>query len=70
MDQMIENLLTAVFGQKEDDPKREFAYTQFMVLLESTVEDLAKGYLTAAGNQKALSFGRLRGEVYKELGPR
>ena len=70
MDQMIENLLTAVFGGKEVDPKREFAYTQFMVLLESTVEDLTKGYLTAAGNQKALSFSRLRGEVYKELGPR
>jgi hypothetical protein len=70
MDQMIENLLIAVFGEKENDPRREFAYTQFMVLLESTVEDLTKGYLAAVGNQKALSFGRLQGEIDKELQPR
>jgi hypothetical protein len=70
MDQMIENLLVAVFGEKENDLRREFACTQFMVLLESTVEDLTKGYLTAAGNQKALSFGRLQGEIDKELQPR
>ena len=68
MDQMIENLLSIVFGDEEKDPKRDFAYTQFMMLLESTVEDLTKGYLTAAGSQQALSFGRLRGAVEEELG--
>lgn len=67
MDQMIEGLLSIVFGEKEDDPKREFAYTQFMVVLESTVEDLTKGYLTATGSQKLLSFGRLQGAIDKEL---
>lgn len=67
MDQMIENLLSAVYGRKEDDAKREFAYTQFMILLESTVEDLAKGYLAAIGSREALSFGRLKKQVDKEL---
>ncbi|MCK4314084.1 hypothetical protein KAW04_04905, partial [Candidatus Bathyarchaeota archaeon] len=47
MDQMIEDLLSIVYGKKEKNPKREFAITQFMILLESTVEDLTKGYLTA-----------------------
>jgi hypothetical protein len=67
MDQMIEDLLTAVYGKNENDPKREFAYTQFMILLESTVEDLTKGYLTTIGSKKTLSFGRLQKDVDKEL---
>jgi len=70
MDQMIEELLQAVFGKNEDDPKREFAQTQFMMLLESTVEDLTKGYLMASGSQETLSFGRLQGEIDKELEPK
>jgi len=68
MDQMIENLLSIVYGEKEKDPKKEFASTQFMMLLESTVEDLAKGYLAANRNQKALSFGRLEKAVGDEIG--
>jgi hypothetical protein len=67
MDQMIEDLLSIVFGEKEDDPKREFAYTQFMMALESTVEDLTKGYLSATGSQKSLSFGRLQEPIDEEL---
>jgi len=67
MDQMIEHLMSAVYGENEDDPKREFAYTQFMILLESTVEDLTKGYLTATASKGALSFGRLKREIDKEL---
>ena len=70
MDQMIDSLLSAVYGNKEDDAKREFAYTQFMVLLESTVEDLTKGYLTAIGSEEALSFDRIQKEVDKELEPK
>jgi hypothetical protein len=69
MDQMIEDLLSAVYGRKEDDAKKEFAYTQFMILLESTVEDLTKGYLAAIGNKEALSLGRLQKQVDKELNP-
>ena len=68
MDQMIEDLMSIVYGEKEKDPKKEFASTQFMVLLESTVEDLAKGYLAANRNQKTLSFGRLEKAVGDEIG--
>ncbi len=67
MDQMLTELLGTVFGEDPDDPKREFAYTQFMVLLESTVEDLTKGYLAAAGTGNDLSFGRIRREVTAEI---
>ena len=66
MDQMIEELLLAVYGEKEKDSKKEFAETQFMKLLESTVEDLTKGYLTASKSQKLLSFGRLKTQIDEE----
>lgn len=68
MDQMLVQLLDAVFGCDENDVKREFAVTQFMLLLEPTVEDLTKGFLAAGGEGKPLSFGRLRPEVDSELG--
>jgi len=68
MDQMIEDLLSVVYGKKEEDPKREFAYTQFMILLESTVEDLTKGYLAAIRSPKSLSFGRLQDAIDEEVG--
>jgi hypothetical protein len=67
MDQMIECLMSAVYGDNQADSKREFAYTQFMVLLESTVEDLTKGYLTAIGRKENLSFGRLQEQINDEL---
>lgn len=66
MDQMIEELLSAVYGENEKDSKKEFAETQFMKLLESTVEDLTKGYLTASKSQKLLSFGRLKTQIDEE----
>ena len=66
MDQMIEELLLAVYGENEKDSKKEFAETQFMKLLESTVEDLTKGYLTAGKSQKPLSFGRLKTQIDEE----
>lgn len=49
IDQMIEMLINLVYGESEQDAKRQFAYAQFMELLESTVEDLTKGYLVASG---------------------
>jgi hypothetical protein len=67
MDQMIDELLSLVYGQ-EGNRRRGFAETQFMTLLESTVEDLTKGYLAVAEGQNALSFGRLRKSVDEELG--
>jgi len=69
MDQMLVILLDAVFGADPDDPKREFAETQFMTLLESTTEDLAKALLAASASAAPLSFGRLREEVEREIGP-
>jgi len=69
MDQMLVNLLDAVFGADADDPKREFAETQFMTLLEATTEDLAKALLAASGSTAPLLFDRLDAEVEREIGP-
>jgi hypothetical protein len=38
-----------------------------MVLLESTVNELAKSFLSQGGDDKKISFGRLQIEVDKEL---
>lgn len=70
LDQMIEELLSAVYGEEAKDVKREFAITQFMKLLESTVEDLTKGYLAAIGSPTPLSFGRLQKQIDDEVGRR
>jgi hypothetical protein len=68
MDQMLEQLLEAVFGTDPGDPKRAFAETQFMQLLESTTEDLAKAFLAASGRTGSLRFDRLAREVEQEIG--
>lgn len=49
LDQMIEDLINIVYGKKKTK-QRQFAWNQFMSLLESTVEDLTKGYLTSKRN--------------------
>ena len=56
MDQMIEGLINLVYGTEEADPRREFAYTQFMTTLESTVQDLAKGYLQEVPLRSVFAF--------------
>jgi hypothetical protein len=66
LDQMIEDLMTAVYGEGENDPKRAFAHSQFMTALETTVEDLTKGYLVAGGSRQPLCFGRLRKQIDDE----
>lgn len=68
MDQMLEQLLDAVFGADVDDPKRAFARAQFMQLLESTTEDLAKALLAASGRTAPLRFDRLDARVEREIG--
>lgn len=60
MDQMIESLVYSVFGKNENDPKFDFAYTQFMQELESTVEDLTKAYVYTGAEDKEISFGRVQ----------
>lgn len=67
MDQMIEQLMYLVFGKDENDPKFDFAYTQFMNILESTVEDLSKSFLTLSGEDKKVSFERVQKQVDAEL---
>ncbi|MBW9158556.1 hypothetical protein [Clostridium tagluense] len=68
MDQMIEGFINGVFGEKDDDIKKEFAMNQFFILLESTVEDLTKGFLKANGCDQELSFGRLQKLIDNEIG--
>jgi hypothetical protein len=67
LDQMLESLLKSVFGEDEQDPKYEFANTQFMILLESTVEDLTKSFLSLHGENRLVSFGRVEESVREEL---
>jgi hypothetical protein len=69
LDQMLVQLLDAVYGTDAEDPRRAFAETQFMTLLESTTEDLAKALLAASGSSTPLTFERLRAEVEREVGP-
>lgn len=68
MDQMIEQLIYTVFGEDTEDKKFDFAYTQFMKILEPTVEDLSKGFLSIGGEDKEISFGRIQKQVDDELG--
>ncbi|MCB9422398.1 MAG: hypothetical protein H6667_21525 [Ardenticatenaceae bacterium] len=67
MDQMIERLLLAVFGDEENDPKQAFAYGQYMGVVESTTENLTKAFLSIAGEDKEISFGRVQQQVDEEL---
>lgn len=68
MDQMIEGFIIQTFGEDDNDVKKEFAMTQFFTLLESTVEDLAKGLLKANECKEELSFGRLQKVIDEEIG--
>jgi predicted aminopeptidase len=67
MDQTLEKYLNAIYGEESGDSKRDIAYGDFMALLESTVNDLAKSFLIQSGDDKEISFGRLQTEVNKEL---
>jgi hypothetical protein len=66
MDQMIDDLLHCVYGNDQDDPKFSFAYSQFMEMLESTTEDLTKGYTELGSDNKSLPFGRIQKEADDE----
>lgn len=67
MDQLLEGLLESVFGNDPNDPKYNFAFRNFMEILEPTVEDLAKGYLLLGADNKEISFGRVQKQVDEEL---
>lgn len=67
MDQMIENLINIIFGENEEDKKREYAMDRFFDVLEPTVEDLAKAFLKTSGCKEDTSLGILNELVNKEI---
>ena len=72
LDQLTEGLIEGHY--EEGSPAYETIYTQFMEMLEITVEELTKCYLGAFGENKELSYGRCAGtksfnELYDGLKP-
>jgi len=66
LDQVTESLIISNFA--EGTPAYEFAYNQFYVALEQTVEELTKCFLLEFGNNKEFSFGRCQNQKsYNEL---
>ncbi|MCH5288173.1 MAG: hypothetical protein J1E43_12225 [Christensenellaceae bacterium] len=56
LDQVTESLITSNF--EEGTGAYHFAYQQFFVTLEQTVEELTKCFLFEFGDNKKLSYGR------------
>ena len=56
LDQVTESLIANCF--EEDSAASNFAYQQFFVTLEQTVEELAKCFLLEFGENKEFSYGR------------
>ena len=56
LDQLTEGLIESHY--EADTPAHDAVYTQFVIMLEQTVEELAKCYLGAFGENKTLSYGR------------
>ncbi|MDF2885025.1 MAG: hypothetical protein K0R54_5596 [Clostridiaceae bacterium] len=66
LDQVTESLITSNF--KEGTAAYDFAYNQFFISLEQTVEELAKCFLLEFGDNKELSYGRCKKQKsYNEL---
>ena len=56
LDQVTESLILSTFP--EESPAQDFAYRQFYMNLEMTVEELTKCFLMEFGEEKELSYGR------------
>jgi hypothetical protein len=72
LDQLTEGLIESHY--EADTPAHDAVYTQFMTMLEQTVEELTKCYLGAFGENKSLSYGRCKtmksfNELYDGLKP-
>ncbi len=72
LDQLTEGLIESHY--ETDTPAHDAVYTQFMTMLEQTVEELTKCYLGAFGENKSLSYGRCKtmksfNELYDGLKP-
>lgn len=60
LDQLTEGLIEGHY--EEGTPAHEVIYSQFMTMLEQTVEELTKCYLGAFGENKTLSYGRCKSQ--------
>ncbi len=60
LDQLTENLVDSHY--EEGSSAYTFVYRQFMESLEITVAELAKCFLFEYGDEKQLSFGRVKGK--------
>lgn len=58
LDQLTEGLIDGHY--EKDSAAYDTIYTQFMTMLEQTVEELTKCYLGAFGANKNLSYGRCK----------
>lgn len=58
LDQVTESLILS--GFEEGSREQDFAYRQFFVSLEQTVEELTKCFLLEFGENRELFFGRCR----------
>ncbi len=72
LDQVTEGLIDAHY--EKGSQAYDFAYGQFMLTLEQTVSELTKCYLLSFGENKTLSYGRVKNSVgfndlYKGLKP-
>lgn len=59
LDQVTESLIANCF--EEGSAASNFAYQQFFMTLEQTVEELAKCFLLEFGEDREFSYGRCRG---------
>ena len=59
LDQVTESLIAN--GFEEGSAASNFAYQQFFMTLEQTVEELAKCFLLEFGEDREFSYGRCRG---------
>ena len=67
MGELIKRLINSAYGTDETDVKRDFVYEDFMLTLESTTQDLTKGYVELGADNKDIPFGYLEDEVKEEL---
>jgi hypothetical protein len=58
LDQLTEGLIDGHY--QKDSPAYDAIYTQFMIMLEQTVEELTKCYLGSFGANRSLSYGRCK----------
>lgn len=61
LDQITESLIESHYTEGTNE--HTFVYTQFMTSLEQTVEELTKCFLLKHGDDKRLSYGRVKSKA-------